>query len=206
MAKVSRDRPTTGYGSRRESTTSYLSVSPEKYPKRVEELVEKKIASEYHFNKHARLRRIQSDLVSSTNPADPADQQVRLSRASTQRRLHRGDENVIVDHLALSLPAKMSTLDVKDKWSQRSSLSGQSSPISGGGNDDSSLEEDYEDQPANQRSADISPALIRRHTLANQMVSNRIEMNKAKLAMMKKKLSPLPSRHRMKSVPSSDDQ
>lgn len=207
-ARVSRERPQTGYGSRRESATGSFSssISPEKYPKRVEDLIEKKIASEYHFNKHSRLRRIQSDLASTNKPPGNLQQNLQSVKNDSTRQSrsrHRGDDNITDYDFTASLPVRMSNLDVK--WPPSRSMSGQSSPVNHNHNNNNVNEDSSDDErPVN----DVSPSLIRRHTSlgGNQLVvSNKIDANNAKLAMMKKKLSPLPNRQRFKSLPCSDE-
>lgn len=79
--------------------------SPEKYPKDVKELVEKKIASEYQFNQHARVRRAKSQGVHNSNESrrnsiSLTDRDIKQLKMKYQR--HHGDENMTDSDLGTS--------------------------------------------------------------------------------------------------------
>lgn len=170
-------RPKTSYGRRGSAQGTKSLRQEEKMPKHVEKIVEKKIVSEYNFNRHvkdhAHLRRIKSDK--------------RPSR-------HHGDENLTDEDLTQSMPERMMRLTVGDELSPLS-RSGSNSPMR------RSFERDLH------HIGDVSPVLIRSHTIGNAQTrrGSKAEISNAKLAMMKKKLSPLPSRHPITSIPSTED-
>ncbi len=173
-----KSRPQTSYGSRKGSAKSISSNlaaplpsrSPERMPKHVEEIVEKKdYSSEYNFNKSHDKLK----RVKSDN------------RKGSAVGRHHGDENLTEDDLTHSMPERMMRLNVKGRAGSTSPHRHRS--FEGGLN----------------MAGDASPVLIRSQTMNSNSRPDRrgskAEITNAKLAMMKKKLSPLPSRHQFAS-------
>uniref|UniRef100_A0A914XBZ7 Uncharacterized protein n=1 Tax=Plectus sambesii TaxID=2011161 RepID=A0A914XBZ7_9BILA len=182
-------RPPSSYGRRssaigvRESSATTAEV---RMKSRQGAKIEKKnIETEKQFNektKGVELRRIKSE--------------VQRRRAAVQSK-HHGDENLTNADLSLSMPERMMRLTVGRKTASRS-------PTSSGPNSPNRV------RSFEQVAGDVSPVLREKSyggASPTRRRNSRAEISNAKLAMMKKKLSPLPSRERtlVKAADSDDD-
>lgn len=90
---------------RRKSDSYSIGYSPDKYPKEVQELVEKKIASEYQFNRQARVNRAKSIGVHNSNEHHRRSSSITdkdMKQLKEKYHRHHGDENLTDSDLTAS--------------------------------------------------------------------------------------------------------